>query len=71
MKLNWKDILERVIWTFVQAFLGALVITPEVGWKTMIIPPIAAGLSAIKNVILDIARQKLEEKKKLEDEGDA
>lgn len=71
MKLNWKDILERVIWTFVQAFVGAIVITPNIGWKAMLIPAIAAGLSALKNVILDIAKQKLAEKEKQEDEGDA
>lgn len=75
MKLNWKDIIERVVWTFVQAFLGALVIMPNLPsneeWKAMLIPAIAAGLSAIKNVILDIARQKLAEKDKMDDEGDA
>lgn len=71
MKLNWKDILERVIWTFVQAFVGAIVISPNLGWKAMLIPAIAAGLSALKNVILDIARQQLAEKENKEDEGDA
>ena len=71
MKLDWKNILERVIWTFIQAFVGALVFTPEIGWKAMLIPAIAAGLSALKNVILDIARQKLEEKEHENDSGDA
>lgn len=72
MKLDWKDILERVIWTFIQAFLGALVFTTTLGFdKTMLISAIAAGLSALKNVVLDIARQKLAEKEHEADEGDA
>lgn len=58
IKANRKDIIERVMWTFIQAFLGGLsidVATINGGvevWKAALIAAAAAGLSAVKNVII-------------------
>lgn len=67
-----KDIIERVLKTFIQAFLGVLIPelcvilqNPELpvdihGWKALIIPlicsGIAAGLSAVWNGVLHKAK---------------
>lgn len=66
-KEEWKNLAERAAWTFIQASLGALVIVPEINWKAAIVGAIGAGISAIKTLIVDFARKRLEEK----DEGDA
>jgi len=31
MKQEYKDILEKTVWTFVEAFIGALTVAPLVG----------------------------------------
>lgn len=54
---NVKAIVVRALWTFVQAFLavflaGLTVSVNQVQLKALIIAAFAAGLSAIKNVIV-------------------
>lgn len=60
-----KDDLKRVVWTFVQAFLGALVVGVA-GWASvpsswdaakaaglaLAVAALAAGISAVKNLLL-------------------
>lgn len=66
-KKEWLNLAERAAWTFIQAALGALIIVPEMNWKAAIVGAVGAGLSAIKTLIVEYAKKKLEEK----DEGDA
>ncbi len=66
-KKEWLNLAERAGWTFIQAALGAIIIVPGMSWKAAIVGAIGAGLSAIKTLIVDFAKKKLEEK----DEGDA
>ena len=68
-KAEWQNLLERALWTFIEAGLGSLVIAPEINWKAAIIGAIGAGISAVKTLLIGIAKKKLEQKK--EDEGDA
>lgn len=67
------NLVTRALWTFLQAFLGTLIILPSMDKKALygaIIGAIGAGLSAVKTLIVDYAQKKLEENKP-EDEGDA
>ncbi len=63
-----KDIIERAVWTFLQAFVASIVLdttTLSGGvriWRTMFIAAFAAGLSAVKTMILDIIEEKRKEK---------
>lgn len=66
-KKDWLNLLERAAWTFLQAGLGALVIAPDISWKAAIIGAVGAGLSAVKTLIVEFAKRRLEAK----DEGDA
>jgi hypothetical protein len=64
MGLNESDI-KRVLWTLVQAFLGAvLILAPGIlqapNWETAkalgvaaLVAGVAAALSAVKNLVLD------------------
>lgn len=64
--INWKDILERMLKTFVQGVLSYLVIamngitnTDDIVVKSLLLGCVASGLSAIMNLIL----QEMEMKK--------
>ena len=63
------DLITRALWTFLEAGFGALIIEPDMNWKAAIFGAVGAGLSAVKTLIIEIARKKLENKR--EDEGDA
>ncbi len=56
--MNWKNIIERALWTFVQGFLGALILNVEMD-KSAIIGALAAGLSALKTLVMEIAEARL------------
>lgn len=61
-KINWINILERAAWTFIEAALGTLpAVIPldldKAAATSMIVAAVAAGLSAVKTLILEIARQ--------------
>lgn len=64
MKINWKDIAERAVWTFVQAFLATLTIDAASltsgtnFWRSAIISALAAGLSAVKTATLNAISDK-------------
>lgn len=60
--LNWKDILERALWTFVEGALVALPVTFSMemdgaAWKSLLFSAVLGGVSALKTFLLDIARQ--------------
>ena len=63
MKINWNDMLERAFWTFLEGFLVALPATISVGMdsvalKSALLGAAMAGVSALKTLIVDFARQK-------------
>lgn len=70
--LNYKDLVERMFWTFVQAFLGVFLFTGELiidllfkgDWTglyaltiTTGAAALAAGLSALKTIILGVIKE--------------
>ena len=60
MNEELKDMLERAIWTFIEAFLGALVISPMVGIEAsdLEIAAISGGGAAL-SVIKTFAKKKI------------
>lgn len=59
--INWKDIAERAVWTFVEGFLVALPATFSVGmddaaWKSALVGAAMAGLSALKTFAIEIVK---------------
>lgn len=55
--MDWKNILERAAWTFLEGFLGGLTFSLEMD-KTMILAAVMAGLSALKTFVLELAKLK-------------
>lgn len=55
--MDWKNILERAAWTFVEGFLGGLTFSLEMD-KTMLLAAVMAGLSALKTFVLEVAKAK-------------
>lgn len=64
-KVDAKNIAERAFWTFVEGFLLSIpIISPDNfsdfingSWKMVLAGAIGAGISAVKTLIIDIARQ--------------
>ena len=62
MKINWKDLLERALWSFAQGFIVSLSATISIGmdgaaWKAALLGAGMAGLSAVKTLVLDMIKQ--------------
>lgn len=62
MKINWRDLLERAAWTFVQGFIVSLSATIGIGMdgaaiKAALLGAGMAGLSAVKTLVVDLIRQ--------------
>lgn len=55
--MDWKNILERAAWTFIEGFLAGITFSLEMD-KTMILSATMAGLSALKTLILEVASTK-------------
>lgn len=60
--IDWKNILMRAVWTFLEGFLVALPATFSVGmdgaaWKAALLSGAMAGLSALKTFIVDLIKQ--------------
>lgn len=60
--INWKDLLERAAWTFLEGFLVALLGTFSVGMdgaalKATLLGAAMAGVSALKTFAIDLIRQ--------------
>lgn len=60
MKIDWKNVLERAMWTFVEAFLVALPATISIeafgpaAWKSTLLSAACAGISAVKTMLIEI-----------------
>jgi hypothetical protein len=58
--INWKNILERALWTFLEAFLVALPATITIdtfagaAWKSALLSAACAGLSALKTFAVEV-----------------
>lgn len=60
-KIDWKNILTRALWTFLQGFIGAAIITgfTKEELKVTLIGAIAGGLSALKTFITEIMKKEM------------
>lgn len=63
MKIDWKDLGMRALWTFLEGFLVALPATFTVGmdgaaWKSALFAAAMAGLSALKTFAVDVVKQR-------------
>jgi hypothetical protein len=62
--INWKNIAERALWTFLEAFLVALPATISIdsfggaAWKSALLSAACAGLSAVKTFVIEIIQTK-------------
>ncbi|MCD6385909.1 hypothetical protein J7M23_09060 [Candidatus Sumerlaeota bacterium] len=61
--IDWKDVWERVSWTFLQAFVGAFCLTVTVDsttlfdltmWKKALLSGLAGGVAAVISLIKNI-----------------
>jgi hypothetical protein len=60
MSEEYKVVLEKTLWTFVQAFLGALTVAPLVGLDVNAVQLAAlSGASAALVVVKEFAKKKL------------
>lgn len=57
MTINWKNLLERAAWTFIEGFLGGITFGFEMD-KTMLLGAVMAGLSGLKTLILELAKSR-------------
>lgn len=67
-KIDWKNVLERALWTFVEGFLLTLPVTIPLGassatWKSILLGALGGGISALKTCIVDLIRQHNEQYK--------
>jgi len=66
MSEEYKIVLEKTLWTFVQAFLGALTVAPLVGLDVNAIQLAAlSGASAALVVVKEFAKKKLSNRNSL------
>ena len=62
MHIDWKNLLERAGWTFVEAFLVALPTTISMdtfgsaAWKSTLLSAACAGVSAVKTLVIEIIK---------------
>lgn len=61
--IDWKNVLERALWTFVEAFLVALPTTISVdmsgaAWKSALLSAACAGVSAVKTLIIEMIQSR-------------
>lgn len=59
--MNWKNIIERALWTFVEGFLIALPLDGEIT-RAAIMGALMAGLSALKTLIIEVSQNRLNSK---------
>lgn len=59
--IDWKNLAERAFWTFVEGFIGALMLPSTVidadAWKSVLIASALAGISAVKTLVLDVVKR--------------
>ena len=71
MSINWKDLLSRAAWTFIQVFIAAFLVAGEdiinlifnADWSRLWVlvvatslAGVAAGLSAVKTLVIEVIR---------------
>ena len=56
MELDWKNILERAAWTFVEGFLIALPLGGGEVDRAALTAALMAGLSALKTFVIEVIR---------------
>jgi len=61
--MNWKNIIERAAWTFLEGFLVALPAASGLGvdaaaWKAALLGALMAGLSAVKTLAIELLQAK-------------
>ena len=71
MNEKTKDIVQRMIFTFFEAFIGAISVEvffaeDRSAWKPMLASAVAVGLSAVIN----FARHRLSDNEEVENDGD-
>ena len=69
--INWKDLLARAGWTFLQVFLASFIVAGESildllfrgDWSNLwvllvatILASVSAGLSAVKTILVEVVR---------------
>lgn len=54
--IDWKNVIERALWTFFQGFISTLVITgfSKEELKATLIGALAGGLSALKTILVEL-----------------
>ena len=61
--MDWKNILERAGWTFLEAFLVALPATFSIemdgaAWKSVLLSAACTGISAVKTFIIELLKER-------------
>lgn len=59
--IDWKNILERAAWTFVEGFLVALPLGGGEIDKAALMGALMSGLSALKTLIIEVAHLRLKQ----------
>lgn len=74
-KIDWRNVLERALWTFVEGFIVALPVTLSMDmngatWKSILFSALMGGVSALKTCALDLIKQHNEQYKEIEPDID-
>lgn len=61
--MDWLNVLERALWTFMEGFLVALPALGGIGmdaaaWKAALLGAAMAGLSAVKTVLVEFIQNR-------------
>lgn len=61
--MDWKNIIERALWTFAEGFLVALPAASSLGldaaaWKAALLGAVMAGLSALKTMAVELIQNR-------------
>ena len=57
--MDWKNVMERALWTFLEGFLVALPAAAQLGldaaaWQAALLGALMAGLSAVKTLSIEL-----------------
>lgn len=60
--MNWKNVIERALWTFAEGFVLALPVTLSAdidgaGWKSVLFSAALAGVSAVKTAAVELIQK--------------
>lgn len=61
--MDWINVLERALWTFLEGFLVAMPALGSIGmegaaWQAALLGATMAGLSAVKTLVLELIQNK-------------